>query len=57
MIESLTNQAVPLQAVATNTTETIDRCFENNQEAERNVEKRNFFNFNGTMQSHTYDVQ
>jgi hypothetical protein len=56
VVESLTNQTVPLQAVSTNTTETIDRCFENNQEAERNVEKRNFFNYNGTLEAHTFDV-
>ncbi len=33
VVEALTNQTIPLQSVATNTTETTDRCYENNQEA------------------------
>lgn len=57
VVEALTNQTIPLQAVATNTTETTDRCYENNQEAERNVQKRAAFASNGTLESHTYEVQ
>jgi len=33
VIQAITNQTIPLQSIATNTTETTDRCFENNQEA------------------------
>lgn len=40
VVEALTNQTIPLQSIATNTTETTERCYENNQMAERNINKR-----------------
>lgn len=57
VIEAITDQTIPLQSVSTNTTETTDRCYENNQLAERNVNKRQAFTSNGTVEAHTFDVQ
>lgn len=57
IIEAVTEQTIPLQSVATNTTEVTDRCYENNQMAERNVNKRQAFTANGTVEAHTFDVQ
>jgi hypothetical protein len=33
VVQALTSETIPLQSVATNTTEVTDRCYENNQEA------------------------
>lgn len=53
---SSTNQTIPLQSVNTNTVEVIDRCFENEQAATRNIDKRAAFTLNGSLDTHTFDV-
>lgn len=51
-----TNETIPLQSVATNTVEVVNRCFQNNQAAERNIDKRAAFTYTGTLDTHTWDV-
>lgn len=57
VIEASSAETIPLQAITTNTTEITDRCYENNQEAARNVNKQVGFSYSGSLESHTWDVQ
>lgn len=57
MLYGNTEETIPLQSISTATAEVTTTCFENNQEAARNIDKRGSFTYSGNFESSVIDVQ